>query len=150
MVGIATGGSAPILARDIRARVEAVLLPGLDLLAGLAREVRDTVKASIPDFLTRRRFWEKALRGRTADLAAKGQAAEARREILRYLNTDEAPRGVVHIVGAGPGDPELLTLKALRWLQEWPPRAMRESVARAASEDAPIPLPAPGDTSQGD
>jgi uroporphyrin-III C-methyltransferase/precorrin-2 dehydrogenase/sirohydrochlorin ferrochelatase len=118
VVAVATGGSAPILARDVRARVEAVLPPGLDLLATLAREVRDTVKAAIPDFLARRRFWEKALRGRTADLAAKGQASEARREILRHLNSDEAPRGVVHIVGAGPGDPELLTLKALRVLQD--------------------------------
>lgn len=118
VVGVATGGSAPILARDIRARVEAVLPPGLDLLATLAREVRDTVKAAIPDFLARRRFWEKALRGRTADLAAKGQAAEARREILRHLNAAGTPQGIVHIVGAGPGDPELLTLKALRVLQD--------------------------------
>jgi uroporphyrin-III C-methyltransferase/precorrin-2 dehydrogenase/sirohydrochlorin ferrochelatase len=118
VIGVATGGAAPILARDVRAKVEAALPPGLDLLASLAREVRETVKSAIPDFLSRRRFWERALRGRTADLAAKGKAAEARREILRQLNSGDEPRGVVHIVGAGPGDPELLTLKALRVLQD--------------------------------
>jgi uroporphyrin-III C-methyltransferase/precorrin-2 dehydrogenase/sirohydrochlorin ferrochelatase len=118
VIGVATGGNAPILARDVRARVEAVLPSGLDLLATLAGEVRETVKSAIPDFLARRRFWERALRGRAADLAAKGNASEARREVLRQLTTGEPTRGVVHIVGAGPGDPELLTLKALRVLQD--------------------------------
>jgi uroporphyrin-III C-methyltransferase/precorrin-2 dehydrogenase/sirohydrochlorin ferrochelatase len=119
VVGVATGGSAPILARDVRARVEAVLPPGLSVLARLSREIRDTVKAAVPEVQTRRRFWEKALRGRAADLAVAGKEAEARREMLRLLNSADEPQvGVVHIVGAGPGDPELLTLKALRVLQD--------------------------------
>ena len=123
VIGVATGGSAPILARDIRSRIEAVLPAGLTQVAKLARDLRDTVIASVPDFMARRRFWEKAFRGPAADLAAAGRTAEARREMLRLLNAASEiqtgpEQGVVHIVGAGPGDPELLTLKALRVLQD--------------------------------
>ncbi|KQS55352.1 siroheme synthase [Brevundimonas sp. Leaf363] len=140
VIGIATGGSAPILARDIRSKIEAVLPQGLDNVARMARELRDTVKASVPDFLARRRFWEKAFRGRAADLAAAGRTAEARREMLRLLNVAAPEQGVVHIVGAGPGDPELLTLKALRVLQDADviihDRLVPEAVLERARRDA--------------
>lgn len=123
VVAVATGGSAPILARDLRSRIEGVLPQGVASVARLAGELRRTVKESVPDFMARRRFWEKAFRGPAADLAAEGRMAEARREMLRLLNAAAAPhetppQGLVHIVGAGPGDPELLTLKALRVLQD--------------------------------
>lgn len=123
VVGVATGGNAPILARDLRSRIEAVLPQGVASVAQLAGELRGAVKDAIPDFLARRRFWEKAFRSPAADLAADGRMAEARREMVRLLNVaaaprDEAAQGIVHIVGAGPGDPELLTLKALRALQD--------------------------------
>lgn len=123
VVAVATGGNAPILARDLRAKIEAVLPHGVASVARLAGELRGAVKDAIPDFLARRRFWEKAFRSPAADLAADGRMAEARREMVRLLNhaatpREEAAQGVVHIVGAGPGDPELLTLKALRALQD--------------------------------
>lgn len=123
VVAVATGGSAPILARDLRSRIEAVLPQGVASVARLAGELRGAVKESIPDFLDRRRFWERAFRSPAADLAADGRMAEARREMVRLLNVaaslrDDAAQGIVHIVGAGPGDPELLTLKALRALQD--------------------------------
>lgn len=123
VVAVATGGNAPILARDLRAKIEAVLPQGVASVARLAGELRGAVKDAIPDFLARRRFWEKAFRSPAADLAADGRMAEARREMVRLLNhaatpREEAAQGVVHIVGAGPGDPELLTLKALRALQD--------------------------------
>jgi len=118
VVGIATGGAAPVLAREVRARVEAALPQGLDRLARLAEGLRETVMATLPDFMARRRFWETAFRGAPRDLALAGRTAEARREMLRLLNRPEQPQGVVHLVGAGPGDPELLTLKALRALQD--------------------------------
>ncbi|KAK0360246.1 hypothetical protein LTR94_028038, partial [Friedmanniomyces endolithicus] len=118
VVGVATGGSAPILARDLRSAIEAVLPAGLANVARMARDLRATVKASVPDFMARRRFWEKAFRGPAATLAAEGRTAEARREMLRLLNASQVEPGMVHIVGAGPGDPELLTLKALRVLQD--------------------------------
>lgn len=123
VVAVATGGNAPILARDLRAKIETVLPQGVASVARLAGELRGAVKDAIPDFLARRRFWEKAFRSPAADLAADGRMAEARREMVRLLNhaatpREEAAQGVVHIVGAGPGDPELLTLKALRALQD--------------------------------
>ncbi|WP_436358025.1 siroheme synthase CysG [Brevundimonas sp. CEF1] len=123
VVAVATGGNAPILGRDLRSRIEAVLPQGVASVARLAGELRGAVKESIPDFLDRRRFWERAFRSPAADLAADGRMAEARREMVRLLNVAATPRseaapGIVHIVGAGPGDPELLTLKALRALQD--------------------------------
>ncbi|RZJ84698.1 MAG: uroporphyrinogen-III C-methyltransferase, partial [Brevundimonas sp.] len=140
VIGIATGGSAPILARDIRSKIEGVLPQGLANVARMARELRETVKASVPDFMARRRFWEKAFRGPAADLAAAGRTAEARREMLRLLNVAAPEQGVVHIVGAGPGDPELLTLKALRVLQDADviihDRLVPEAVLERARRDA--------------
>lgn len=118
VVGIATGGVAPVLAREVRARVEAALPQGLDRLASLAEGLRETVMATLPDFMARRRFWEAAFRGAPRDLAVEGRTEEARRQMLRLLNRSERVQGVVHLVGAGPGDPELLTLKALRALQD--------------------------------
>jgi uroporphyrin-III C-methyltransferase / precorrin-2 dehydrogenase / sirohydrochlorin ferrochelatase len=140
VVGVATGGSAPILARDVRTAIEGVLPAGLANVARMARELRDTVKGSVPDFMARRRFWEKAFRGPAATLAAEGRTAEARREMLRLLNVAAPETGVVHIVGAGPGDPELLTLKALRVLQDADviihDRLVPEAVLERARRDA--------------
>jgi len=118
VVGVATGGVAPVLARDVRSAIEAVLPAGLDRLARLAEGLRQTVIDTLPDFTARRRFWETAFRGPARDLAVEGRDAEARRQMLRLLNVSQAGEGVVHLVGAGPGDPELLTLKALRALED--------------------------------
>ncbi|AQR61457.1 uroporphyrinogen-III C-methyltransferase [Brevundimonas sp. LM2] len=140
VVAIATGGTAPILARDLRSKIEAILPAALGPLARLAGELRDTVKTTVPDFLARRRFWERAFRGTAADLVAVGKPAEARREMLRLLNVAAPEAGVVHIVGAGPGDPELLTLKALRVLQDADviihDRLVPEAVLARARRDA--------------
>ena len=144
VVGIATGGTAPILARDLRSKIEAILPAALGPLARLAGELRGTVLATVPDFMARRRFWERAFRGPAADLAGAGNLAGARREMLRELNTatstEGASQGVVHIVGAGPGDPELLTLKALRILQDCDviihDRLVPEAVLDRARRDA--------------
>lgn len=118
VVGVATGGAAPVLAREVRARIEAALPEGLDRLARLAEGLRETVMATVPDFLARRRFWEEAFRGPARTLALEGRTAEARRHVLRRLNSAAPAVGMVSLVGAGPGDPDLLTLKALRALQD--------------------------------
>ena len=119
VVGIATGGVAPVMARDLRARIEAALPQGVRALARAARRVRPEVVASPLDGLQRRRFWEAALRGEAAQAAYDGREAEALAAMRRLLASGPlAPRGVVHIVGAGPGDPERLTLRALRLLQD--------------------------------
>ena len=119
VAGIASGGAAPVLAKSVRARLEALLPQRIGELAALARKLRPEVKATIPDSTSRRRFWERALSGAAAERAYAGDLEGAEQEMRRDLaNADTVPSGVVHIVGAGPGDPELLTLKALRLIQE--------------------------------
>ena len=119
VVAIATGGAAPVLSVDLRAAIERLLPPRIGRLAALAREMRSTVKRVLGDFEARRAFWERVLRGPARDLALAGDQEGARRTFLDTLNRPEAPReGVVHLVGAGPGDPELLTLRAARLLRE--------------------------------
>ena len=118
VVAIAAGGGAPILARDLRAKLEAELPAALGPLAGLARELRDRVKASIPDFMARRRFWERAFRGAAVELVAAGRIDDARAEILRLIDQAAPESGLVALIGTGPGDPELMTVKATRLLQD--------------------------------
>lgn len=118
VAAIATGGGAPILARDLRARLEAELPAALGPLAGLARELRDHVKASIPDFMARRRFWERAFRGAAVELVAAGRIDAARDAILRLIDEAAPESGWVALVGTGPGDPELMTVRATRLLQD--------------------------------
>jgi len=119
VVSIASGGAAPVLSVDIRAAVERVLPARVGVLADLAGELRSTVKSVLGKFDDRRAFWERALRGPARDKALAGDKAGARREMLRELNGEnDAPAGIVHLVGAGPGDPDLLTLKAARLLRE--------------------------------
>ena len=118
VIGIATGGAAPILARDVRSRIEGVLPEALGPLAALAGRIRDRVKSTVPDFLARRRFWERAFRGAAADLVAEGRIEAAHDEMIRLLDEAAPEKGVVHRLGSGSGDPELLTLKALRIMQD--------------------------------
>lgn len=141
VVAIASGGAAPVLSVDIRAAVEQVLPARIGTLADLARELRGTVKSVLSKFDDRRAFWERALRGKARDLALSGDKAGARREMLRELNGERAERrGIVHLVGAGPGDPDLLTLKAARLLREADvivhDRLVSEGVMALARRDA--------------
>ena len=117
VVAIGTDSNAPVLAKAIRAKIEALLPRRIGELAALAGRLRGVVKAALPDFADRRRFWERALTGRAAELAYAGDLAGAEAEMRAGL-AGPGGEGVVHIVGAGPGDPELLTLKALRLIQE--------------------------------
>src|SRR5690606_26197431 len=111
VVGVATGGAAPVVARDLRARIELALPKGVGLLAAAARALRERVARTLPDAAARRAFWERALRGPAAERADAGDAAGVRAALIAALDAPERPHGVVHIVGAGPGDSELLTLK---------------------------------------
>ncbi len=119
VAAVATGGAAPLLARDLRGAVEAALPAGIGLLADLAQDVRATVRSVLPGVENRRRYWERALRGPARDRALAGDEAGARRALLQALNgTQEQAAGVVHLVGAGPGDPDLLSLRALHALRD--------------------------------
>lgn len=119
MVAVSSGGDAPVLARLIRARLEAWIPAAYGQLAGLAKRFRQRVKASRPDVRQRRIFWEEVFQGPIAERALAGQVAEAERLIEQKL-TDQAPAhmGEVYLVGAGPGDPDLLTFRALRLMQQ--------------------------------
>jgi uroporphyrin-III C-methyltransferase/precorrin-2 dehydrogenase/sirohydrochlorin ferrochelatase len=118
VAAIGSGGAAPVLAKTIRAKLEALLPSRIGDLAALARRLRPVVADAIPDTAARRRFWERALSGPAAEAAYAGDLDKAEALLRSAAKSTGRPAGVVHIVGAGPGDPELLTLKALRVIQE--------------------------------
>lgn len=121
-IALSTGGAAPILARDIRSAMESVIPPGVGLLAEAAQGLRDAVKRVAPSVDQRRRFWEFALRGPAATLADSGDEPGTRRALVQALDAfregEAREAGIVHLVGAGPGDPELLTVKAARLIRD--------------------------------
>ncbi len=117
-VAISTGGAAPVLGRKLRADIEALLPARADALAGFAAVYRDAVKSQFSQ-QDRRAFWEKFFDGPIAARVLAGDETGAHEAMLEAINRPQeiAEQGVVHIVGAGPGDPELLTLKAFRLIQ---------------------------------
>ena len=119
-IAVSTGGTAPVLAARIRAEIERSLPAALGRLARFADVFREQVRRTLVVPRARRRFWDRVFEGRVGQLALAGDEIAARRELIRLLDgfRSEAPSaGMVHLVGAGPGDPDLLTLKAHRLLQ---------------------------------
>jgi uroporphyrin-III C-methyltransferase/precorrin-2 dehydrogenase/sirohydrochlorin ferrochelatase len=118
-VAIGTEGAAPVLAREIKSRIESLLPANLGALARRARGLRKLVARSVPDARARRRLWERLLKGPFRRAVLSGAEAEADRILGAELLGAEAPTGGrVALVGCGPGDPDLITLKALQRLQE--------------------------------
>jgi uroporphyrin-III C-methyltransferase/precorrin-2 dehydrogenase/sirohydrochlorin ferrochelatase len=123
MVAISTGGQAPILARILRARIETLLPAAYGRLTTFAGTQRARVKDALPDSTLRRRFWERVVLGPVAERLFAGEEAAAVRlmddAIARAAESGEAAAGgEVYLVGAGPGDPDLLTFRALRLMQQ--------------------------------
>jgi uroporphyrin-III C-methyltransferase/precorrin-2 dehydrogenase/sirohydrochlorin ferrochelatase len=119
LAAIGTEGAAPVLARRLRAKLEALLPARLGELADLIGSRRARLESA--PLAKRRAFWERVVDGPIGAAALAGrndEAAQALDALIDDKLQDEVRQGVVYLVGAGPGDPELLTLKALRVLQD--------------------------------
>lgn len=118
-IAISSGGDAPMFARLIRERLETLLDHSLGSLAVLAARLRKRIRLRHPDMAARRRFYEQLFAGPVADLLRRGKPAAAQVEAERALAASGPnTTGSVVLVGAGPGDPGLLTLRALRAMNE--------------------------------
>jgi uroporphyrin-III C-methyltransferase/precorrin-2 dehydrogenase/sirohydrochlorin ferrochelatase len=125
VVAVGTGGASPVVARRVRERIEAVLPARIGDLAGFIGGFRKSMHQRIPEFSLRRRFWERVIDGPIGALVLAGRKDEAE-TALKEISDPSAYAGAlqgkaegrVTLVGAGPGDPDLLTIKALRALQD--------------------------------
>ncbi|MDT8428795.1 MAG: siroheme synthase CysG [Pseudomonadales bacterium] len=116
VIAVSSGGNSPILTRDIKARIEVAIPAASGRLASMLGGYREKVKQRISSFTARARFWEKLLAGPFAELVYAGRENDAA-DCFEQLLSDpdnERVQGEVFLVGAGPGDPDLLTIKALR------------------------------------
>jgi len=123
VIAIGSGGRSPVLVRLLRARIETLIPAGYGKLATLVGNLRAKAKEVFPEMAIRRRFWDWHLQGHAGQLAMSGQVDEAEsilKNALEHtsdLNTD-LEKGEVYLVGGGPGDPDLLTFRALRLMQQ--------------------------------
>ncbi len=123
LVAISSGGSSPLLVRMLKARFETTIPAAYGRLAEFAGRYRDKIKKLIPNSKRRRRFWEAMVSGPVAEHLFSNQLEQA--ELLMDSQLKEAsvagdkpPVGEVYLVGTGPGDPDLLTFRALRLMQQ--------------------------------
>ena len=120
VVAVGTGGAAPVLARRLRERIETILPERIGQLAALMGKYRTRLGAVINDMAGRRRFWEQVVDGPIAGAVLSGRP-EAEAQLIDAIDAsrqEDAAAGSVSLVGAGPGDPDLLTLRALHALQD--------------------------------
>jgi uroporphyrin-III C-methyltransferase/precorrin-2 dehydrogenase/sirohydrochlorin ferrochelatase len=120
VAAVSTGGASPVLARLIRSRLETLIPAGYGRLAKLARQFRGQVKAKFDRPADRRIFWEKVLQGGVAERVFSGHMEEANAAMEKALaeSNEPTPTGEVYLVGGGPGDPDLLSFRALRLMQQ--------------------------------
>lgn len=123
LVSVSSNGAAPVLARQLRARLESLIPASTGRLAALMGQLRPEIKRLLPDVRRRRLLWEAILAGPVPDLVQRGQLAQAtaamRAAATAAAGADgQGEAGEVYLVGAGPGDPDLLTFRALRLMQQ--------------------------------
>lgn len=120
LIAVSSGSHAPVLARLSRARIETLFPAAYGRLAQLAKRFRQQVKSALPTINQRRAFWENIFQGEVAEHVFAGRDEQAA-ELLQQRLQDERGQtyqGEVYLVGAGPGDPDLLTFRALRLMQQ--------------------------------
>ena len=117
VVAISSSGTAPVLARLLREKIEALLPGNLGQMAEVAGQWRDKVKQRYRRMSDRRRYWERAFNGLFASQMAAGNVNEARQTLDRELENSDDRQGEITLVGAGPGDSGLLTLRGLQVMQ---------------------------------
>lgn len=118
LVAISSGGTAPVLVRRLREKLETLLPQHLGPLAELVGKFRGLVQQKLQGFAQRRQFWEKVFNSNIVSLVQTLQLGAAEAELQQALQDQQSNKGEVYVVGAGPGDPELLTLKALQLMQQ--------------------------------
>ena len=119
VVAFSSGGASPVLARMLRGKLETMIPQGYGRLTAFCARLRDTVKARVTDPPMRRIFWENVLEGAIAEKVLAGDEKGAEAMLLGQLENENAKQtGEVYLVGAGPGDPDLLTFRALRLMQK--------------------------------
>ena len=119
MVAFSSGGATPVLTRMMRSKLESLIPQNYKLLARFAEDNRELVKTRITNPPKRRIFWEKALEGELAEKVLAGDVAAGQAMLEQmFVEEDNVLHGEVYLVGAGPGDPDLLTFKALRLMQK--------------------------------
>lgn len=120
VIAISSEGNAPVLARYIRTKIESMLPAAYGRIAGIAGEFRDQVKEKFATTQARRRFWEHILNGPFVERVLSGQEHAARQLLGELIAQSEDAHtvGEVYLVGGGPGDPDLLTFRALRLMQQ--------------------------------
>ncbi|WP_417541438.1 siroheme synthase CysG [Methylophaga thalassica] len=120
IVAVSSGGESPVLARNLRARLETLIPPAYSKLGELMGKYRESVKQKFGELRQRRQFWDTVLSGPIADHVMAGREGIAEQILQQQLadETETVETGEVFLVGAGPGDPELLTFKALRLMQQ--------------------------------
>lgn len=119
IIGVTSGGESPVLARRLRTELESNIPAAYGDLAKMASDFRQQVKDNFPADVDRRRFWETVLNGDIAENVLSGNSVLARERLQEKIDAkDVESHGEVYLVGAGPGDPDLLTFKALRLMQK--------------------------------
>ncbi|MEI6413536.1 MAG: siroheme synthase CysG [Pseudomonadota bacterium] len=117
VVAVSTGGRSPVLARHLRTRLESLIPAGFGRLGAFCERFRESVKARVAPH-ERRRFWERILEGPIAERIFAGQTEAAEVLLEQALVAPQTTQGEVYLVGGGPGDPDLLTFRALRLMQQ--------------------------------
>lgn len=119
LVAVSSGGTAPVLARMLRTRIETLIPATYGRLAAFAAEFREAVKQRFSTGQQRRIFWEDVFQGVIGEQVLSGQEEAARHAMQQVLSgRGELHHGEVYLVGGGPGDPDLLTFRALRLMQQ--------------------------------